>query len=1198
MPIVPRCRLHLPPLVTLLCSLLGLLLVAADPAAPAHAATIAVTTTGDDTTVNGNCTLREAVRAANTNAPVDGCAGDAAGADTITLPAGTYTLALGGRDENAAATGDLDVTSPITIVGAGATATVVDGGGIDRVFHVSAAGSLTASDLTVLGGNTTGGVGPAEGGGIYVDGGTLALTRVIVRQNTASAGSLGGGGLATNGGTVTLIDSAVRDNAASQGGGVRLAGATLTATGTTFSANKATGPGAGFLLTTGATARLTNSTVSGNTTDGSGGGFILGGAGPTLVLASSTVAGNTATAGTGGGIFLAAGTATLRNTILAGNRGGAAPDCANNPVTSAGYNILGDNSGCAFSATTGDQVGTGASPIVPLLGALVFNGGATETRALTTGSPALDAGNPAGCTSADAVPILLATDQRGLARPQGTRCDVGAYEALQLTIGDVAQNEGNAGSTSVDFAVSLSAAVPAGFPAVTVDYSTAAGGASPATAGSDYTAVGATTLTFNAGESSKNAAVAVAGDTTPEADETFLVNLANAAGAAIVDAQALGTILNDDASPPAVTTSSGSLSYTENQGAVAIDPGLTIVDVDSTTLTGASVALNPRLAEDGLVFVDQNGITGTIVPSPSFVVLTLSGNASVAAYQAALRSVAYANTSETPNPFPRTVSFQVTDDTATASTPADRQITFTVVNDPPVNTVPGAQTTPGNTPLVFSGGNAISIADPDAGGADVQIVLTVPAGQGTLAPGAAGTVPPLTTVTGSGTNSLTLVGSLAEVNAALAGLTYTPPNGFSGSVTLTVTTGDLGNTGGPAQQDQDAVQINVGALPTVSVNDPAAVAEGDSGTPNGITFTVTLSAASNLQVQVSYTIANGTATGGAVCGAGIDFQNAGGTVTFALNDTSETIVVPVCGDTSVEGNETLLVTLGTPTGGATIADGQGVGTIADDDLAGGVSFSAGTVSVPENAGQAVITVQRSGGTGPAATQATGTTPAGNVPSGSVRPNPPTSPAGPSTGTVSPSALAPITVSFATANGTALAGQDYAAVAGTLTFGVGETTKTIVIPILADNLVEGAETFTVTLSGPTGGATLGQQATVTVVIVDTTHASAPPSPGDDSADVEREERERETEEERRQRARTNRGNKDDDSTEGDVLETHCDAAWPSVVIANHDGAVEVKLLKEAQKVCSSISVGDYLEADGEKQHEGLFHADSVEIKRRR
>jgi hypothetical protein len=118
----------------------------------------------------------------------------------------------------------------------------------------------------------------------------------------------------------------------------------------------------------------------------------------------------------------------------------------------------------------------------------------------------------------------------------------------------------------------------------------------------------------------------------------------------------------------------------------------------------------------------------------------------------------------------------------------------------------------------------------------------------------------------------------------------------------------------------------------------------------------------------------------------------------------------------------------------------------------------------------------------------------------------------------------------------------------------------------------------------------------VTIVDTSHGTAG-SPGDDSADVEREERERETEEERRQRAGTNQGNKDD-AVEGDVLETRCDQSWPAVVVANRDGAVEVKLLEEAQQTCRSIQVGDYLEADGEKQHEQLFEATEVTVKRGR
>ena len=423
-----------------------------------------------------------------------------------------------------------------------------------------------------------------------------------------------------------------------------------------------------------------------------------------------------------------------------------------------------------------------------------------------------------------------------------------------------------------------------------------------------------------------------------------------------------------------------------------------------------------------------------------------------------------------------------------------------------------------------------------------------------------------------------------------------------GNVAYTIVTG-AATSGDPAYQGLDPADVSVTNLDDdgaagVSISD-ASVAEGDAGT-GILTFTVTLTPPSSQTVTVPFSTASGTttpATGGAACTANVDYLAANGTLTFQPLDTSETVTVTVCADALVEGNETLLVNLGAPTGGATVADGQGVGTITDDDLAGGVSFTAGTINVPENAGQAVITVQRSGGTGPAATgatQATVSTPSGSVASGSVRPNPPAGPAG---GTVSPSALAPITVSFATANGTALAGQDYVATAGTLTLGVGETTKTITIPILADNVIEGPESFIVTLSGPTGGAGLGAQATITVVIVDTSHGTAGP-PGDDSADDEREARERETEEERRQRARTNQGNKDDDSVEGDVLEVRCDQPWPSVTIANRDGEVEVRLIKEAQAACSSIHVGDYLEADGEKQHEGLFHANSVDIKRRR
>src|SRR5205085_12129233 len=95
-------------------------------------------------------------------------------------------------------------------------------------------------------------------------------------------------------------------------------------------------------------------------------------------------------------------------------------------IASGGYNLLGDNSGCSFTAASGDQVGTSGSPINPQLGPLANNGGPTQTHALVGGSPAIDAGNPAGCT--DQNNVAVTTDQRGAGFPRvfGPRCDIGA----------------------------------------------------------------------------------------------------------------------------------------------------------------------------------------------------------------------------------------------------------------------------------------------------------------------------------------------------------------------------------------------------------------------------------------------------------------------------------------------------------------------------------------------------------------------------------------------------------------------------------------------------------------------------------------------------------------------------------------------------------------------------------------------------
>ena len=485
-----------------------------------------------------------------------------------------------------------------------------------------------------------------------------------------------------------------------------------------------------------------------------------------------------------------------------------------------------------------------------------------------------------------------------------------------------------------------------------------------------------------------------------------------------------------NAVPGAQTTneSTAKVFSAANSNAISVtDAGsadlVTTVTVTSGTLTAGAAGTAPPLTS-----ITGNG-TATLV---------LTGTA--AEITAALDGLTFTPVTGSSTPVTLTVT---TNDQGNTGGPAEQDqgtvaITITAVNDPPVNTVPGAQTTPGNTPLVFSTGNsnAISFADVDAGAAtNITVTVSVTAGTGLLSAGPSGTAPPLTTVTGNNTATLQLTGSVTTLNSALQGLTFTPQTNVTGTTTLTVLTDDAGNTGPPGvQQDVDTVQIAVGALPTVSINDPSAVTEGDTGTPNSIQFTVTLSAASNLTVTVQHTTVNLTATGGVACTAGVDYITTDGTLTFVPTDTSETITVPICGDFAIEGNETFRVDLGTPVN-ATINDGQGTGAITDDDAAGTIAFTAATAKVNETGGSVTLTVQRTGGN------------AGGI-----------------------------TVQFGTGDVTAEAGSDFTLTTGTLTFGANETTKTIAVPDSQD------ETFTVTLANPQGGATLGSPSVLTVTIV--------------------------------------------------------------------------------------------------------------------
>ncbi|HBL59814.1 MAG TPA: sodium:calcium exchanger, partial [Cyanobacteria bacterium UBA8803] len=259
---------------------------------------------------------------------------------------------------------------------------------------------------------------------------------------------------------------------------------------------------------------------------------------------------------------------------------------------------------------------------------------------------------------------------------------------------------------------------------------------------------------------------------------------------------------------------------------------------------------------------------------------------------------------------------------------------------------------------------------------------------------------------------------------------------------VSVTQGQSINLSGTANQGEwarfDYIEFipTSSSLPTLSIND-AIVTEGNSGTTN-MTFTVRLSAASTQTVSVNFATANGTAI------AGSDYTSGSGTITFNPGETSKTITVAVRGDLLDEDNETFMVNLSNAIN-ATIADGQGIGTITDNDAT--PSFRINDVTITEGdsgTSNVAFTVNLSAASGRTAT-----------------------------------------VNFATANGTATAGADYTATSGTLTFAPGETSKTITIPVLADLLDENNETFRVNLSNATNATIADSQGIATITDNDPT-----------------------------------------------------------------------------------------------------------------
>lgn len=224
---------------------------------------------------------------------------------------------------------------------------------------------------------------------------------------------------------------------------------------------------------------------------------------------------------------------------------------------------------------------------------------------------------------------------------------------------------------------------------------------------------------------------------------------------------------------------------------------------------------------------------------------------------------------------------------------------------------------------------------------------------------------------------------------------------------------------------QDAITV-----PTLRINSLLRSETNSGMLP--LTFEVTLYVG-NPTIPRTQTITVDFATADGTAVAGEDYIATSGTLTFAPDETTKFIPVPIIGDYVIEPTETFTVNLSNPVN-ATINRGVGVGTIGNDDN-GGLFYFSSANTVGESAGNAVVTVARVNG-----------------------------------------AASGVSVNYSTLNGTATAGQDYTAVSGTLNFGAGETSKTFAIPILNDAIIEANETINLKLSDPSGGATLGSSGT--------------------------------------------------------------------------------------------------------------------------
>lgn len=502
----------------------------------------------------------------------------------------------------------------------------------------------------------------------------------------------------------------------------------------------------------------------------------------------------------------------------------------------------------------------------------------------------------------------------------------------------------------------------------------------------------------------------------------------------------------DPVVPPALANiESTNLNYTAGSGEAKITNALTVSDADSANLNGATVAISSNYmnGQDFLRFTNQNGISGSFNTGNG--ILTLTGSASVANYQTALRSISYENTSGSPSTATRTVTFQVTDNTSQQSNTQARSITVQVpANQPPA--LSGME----SSQLTYTAGQgelqitqALTVTDSDSAnlsGATVSISSNYINGQDFLnfvnQNGIIGSF-------SGGTLTLTGSSSVANYQAALRSVKYEntsgSPSTATRTVTFQVTDGSLQSN---TQSRNIAVQAPANQPPVLSgiesstlsynagqgelqITQTLSVSDGDSTNLSGATVAISSNYV-NGEDFLRFTNQNGI-TGSFSAGTGIltlsgsssvanyqaalrsvEYENTSGSPSTA----TRTVTFRVTDNTSLQSN--------TQSRNIGVSSASGPGTI---------EFVSAEYKPTQEGGNFKVVVQRVGGTSGAAS-----------------------------------------AQFATANGTATEGSDYTDASGPLNWSAGEGgNKEFFVTITTDSINEGPESINLALSNVTGAA---------------------------------------------------------------------------------------------------------------------------------